>query len=101
MSCSRVPPGLSLFLTGGGAHLGGALRGRGPQDLPPGLGELQVLGLGLALLPLGGAPALGADQHGGLQGSGGLAEVLQVSRLARLQGLVGHLGGWGGRGERQ
>lgn len=59
---------------------------RWSQDLPPGLGELDVLRLHLAVLSLRSPLPLGADEDGWLQGSGWHTKVLYVCSLSWLMG---------------
>ncbi len=62
-----------------------------PQDLSPGLSELQILRLHLAVLSLGSPLPLGADEDGWLQRFGWHPKVLYVCGLARCKRLMGHL----------
>lgn len=65
--------------------------GRWSQDLSPGLGELDVLRLHLAVLSLRSPFPLGADEDGWLQGSGWHTKVLYVCALSWFKRLMGNL----------
>lgn len=66
--------------------------GRGwSQDLSPGLGELDILRLHLAVLTLRSSLPLGADEDSRLQRSGWHPKVLNVRSLASLNRLMSHL----------
>lgn len=65
-------------------------RGR-PQDLSPGLSELHILRLHLALLSLSQTLPLGADEDGWLQRSGRLSKVFHVCSMSPFKRLMGHL----------